>query len=70
MGEKIIHAEKKPRPDCPRCNGRQVKPIVYGFVDVGEYLELGTHTPDFELGGLAPRDENWCCMDCGHRWAG
>ena len=45
-----------PRPDCPRCGGDQVKPIVYGFVDVGSYLELGSGTPDFELGrpGTAP----------------
>jgi len=58
----------RPRPNCPHCTGNQVKPIVYGFVDVGEYLELGTRVPDFELGGLLPRDENWCCVQCGLRW--
>jgi hypothetical protein len=29
---------------------------------------LGGRTPDFELGGLAPQAENWCCGQCGHRW--
>ena len=65
---------KQPDPDrprliCPRCGGAQTKPIVYGFVDAGAYLELGKHTPDFELGGLTPHTENWCCGQCGHRWA-
>ena len=59
-----------PRPDCPRCGSSQAKPVVYGFVDVGEYLELDGRTPDFELGGLAPKSENWCCGQCGHRWKG
>lgn len=58
------------RTACPNCGGTEVKPIVYGFVDVGEYLELGKRAPDFELGGLAPRDENWCCLGCGHKWIG
>ena len=57
------------RPDCPRCGSNLVKPIVYGFVDVGEYLELGKRIPDFELGGLETREENWCCAQCGHKWA-
>ena len=57
------------RPNCPRCGSTEVKPLVYGFVDVGEYLELGKRAPDFELGGLVPRDENWCCVSCAHKWA-
>lgn len=60
----------RPRPACPCCGGTMVKPIVYGFVDVGAYLELGKRAPDFELGGLVPRDENWCCVGCDHKWAG
>jgi hypothetical protein len=64
------HGHGRPRPDCPRCGGVEVKPIVYGFVDVGAYLELGKCAPDFELGGLTPHDENWCCLRCGHKWAG
>jgi hypothetical protein len=70
MGENQNYAEgNRPRPCCPCCDGIQTKPIIYGFVDVGEYLELGTRVPDFELGGLATRDENWCCVQCSHRWA-
>ena len=57
-----------PRPGCPRCGDGEPKPIVYGFVDVSEYLELGKHAPDFELGGLTPRNESWCCVHCGHKW--
>jgi hypothetical protein len=44
--------------------------VVYGFVDVGEYLDLDGRTPDFELSGLAPKSENWGCGQCGHRWKG
>ena len=58
----------RPRPGCPRCGSASAKPIVYGFVDAGAYLELGEHAPDFELGGLTPHPENWCCPQCGHRW--
>lgn len=58
----------RPRPGCPRCGAAAVKPIVYGFVDVGAYLELGKCAPDFELGGLVTRDENRCCVQCGHKW--
>ena len=59
----------RPRPNCPLCGSSEVKPLVYGFVDVGKYLELGKRAPDFELGGLTPRDENWCCVQCGHKWS-
>ena len=69
MTDKTHHQEHGHlRPDCPNCGGTEVKPIVYGFVDVGEYLELGKRAPDFELGGLVPRNENWCCPGCGHKW--
>ena len=71
MDEDINHRDHgRPRPGCPRCGSAEVKPIVYGFVDVSAYLELGKRAPDFELGGLVTRDENWCCLGCGHKWAG
>jgi len=62
------HQHDGPRPGSPRCGSSQTKPVVYGFVEVGEYLELGGRTPDFELGGLARQAENRCCGQCGHRW--
>ena len=68
--EENITDNSHSRPVCPQCGGKQTKPIVYGFVDVGEYLELGTSVPDFELGGLEPHNENWCCVRCRHRWVG
>lgn len=60
----------QPQAGCPRCGSVNVKPIVYGFVDVSAYLELGRRAPDIELGGLVPRAENRCCGQCGHKWAG
>ena len=64
------HDHGFPRPECPRCGNTETQWIAYGFVDVGAYLGWGKRTPDFELGGLEPRDENWCCPRCGHKWAG
>lgn len=55
---------------CPQCGSKQVKRLLYGFVDVSLFLELNGQEPDFELGGLSKRAADWRCPQCHHEWQG
>ena len=58
---------QRPRT-CPKCGSKQVKRLLYGFVDVSMFLELNGKEPDFELGGLNKRTADWHCPQCHHEW--
>jgi hypothetical protein len=58
------------RPACSRCGSKRARRLVYGFVDVGLFLELNGKEPDFELGGLGKRAADRHCQRCQHERQG
>src|SRR6185437_6017363 len=54
-------------PPCPKCNSRDVVPVVLGLYDEAGLEALRREYGDggFVLGGCSPVDWDWCCKACG-----
>ncbi len=53
---------------CPRCDSRDVLPIVYGLP--GPELTEESLAGKVALGGCViwPESPDWLCQSCGHDW--
>ena len=58
------------RKTCPRCKGRNVASILYGYVLMDKDLEKELEEGRTVLGGccVTPDDPAQTCHDCGHHW--
>jgi hypothetical protein len=58
----------RPKPQCPKCGGTKVIPIVYGFPSPG--WEAKVERGEMVLGGCVTDGEepDWECSKCSHQF--
>jgi hypothetical protein len=56
---------------CPRCHGRSVATIAYGYPVMDEGMQAELDAGRIAIGGCmvtSDRNPKWHCNDCRHEW--
>ncbi len=68
MNTEERHSNHKVEKKCPKCNSKNIIPILYGLPVYEAFLK--EQEGKLKLGGCVIDEEspNWHCKDCGYEW--